>query len=130
MHIDHIGYAVEDLDNSKKALETLGFSFEPAIEDVDRKIRIAFGELDGYRVELVAPASENSPVSTLLKKVGPTPYHLCYLSENIETDVDELIKQRFKVLIPPAPAVAFGGRRVVFMYSLAIGIVEIVERES
>ncbi|MBR5758265.1 MAG: VOC family protein, partial [Thermoguttaceae bacterium] len=103
MNIDHIGYAVEDLDNSKKALEALGFSFESAIEDVDRRIRIAFGELDGYRVELVAPAAENSPVSALLKKVGPTPYHLCYLSENIETDVVELIKQRFKVLIPPAP---------------------------
>ncbi len=129
MIIDHIGYAVEDVDDGKKALEALGFSFEPVVEDSDRGIRIAFGKHGEYRVELVAPMRENSPVSALLKKVGSTPYHFCYASDNIETDVAELVNRRFKVLIPPAPAVAFDGRRVVFLYSLAIGIVEIVEKE-
>jgi hypothetical protein len=44
-------------------------------EDKDRDIFIAFGELDGYRVELVAPMGEGSPVDMYLSKIGPTTYH-------------------------------------------------------
>ena len=129
MRIDHIGYAVEDLNAAVGELEALGFLFDAPIEDVARKIKLAFGTLDGYRVELVAPTAEDSPVTRLLKTVGPTPYHLCYLSDDLDADVQTLRKKGVKTLLSPAPAIAFGGRRVVFMYSLAIGTFEIVEAE-
>ena len=48
-------------------------------------------------------------------------------SDDIEKDIAQLEENKFKVTIPLAPAVAFGGKRVVFMYSLAIGLIEIVE---
>ena len=127
MKIDHIGYAVKNIDKAKKQMEVLGFQFEKTVEDKDRNIFIAFGELDGYKVELVAPISEGSPVDALLEKTGPTPYHICYKSNEIEADVERLQKNRFKVMIPLAAAVAFGGKRVVFMYSLSVGLLEIVE---
>ena len=130
MKIDHIGYAVQDLEAGRAALEALGFEFDDAIEDAARKIILAFGALDGYRVELVAPMGDASPVTRLLETVGPTPYHLCYASANFDEDVRELRQKRFKILIPAAPAVAFGGKRVVFMYSPAIGTFEIVERDA
>lgn len=128
MKIDHIGYAVKDVDKAKIAMEALGFLFEPTIVDEGRNVSLAFGKLDGYRVELVAPLSEDSPVSSLLSKLGPTPYHLCYASDNLEAEVADLANKRFKVAIPPTPAVAFGGKKVVFMYSLAMGLFEIVQR--
>lgn len=127
MKIDHIGYAVRDIDKAKKSFEILGYVFEETIEDRDRNIYIAFGEMDGYRIELVAPISEESPVDTHLSKIGPTPYHICYKSDNIEADIESLTANRYKVLIPLAPAIAFGNKRVVFMYSLAVGLIEIVE---
>ena len=127
MKIDHIGYAVRDIDKAKKSFETLGYVFEETIEDRDRNIYIAFGEMDGYRIELVAPISEESPVDMHLSKIGPTPYHICYKSDNIEADIESLTANRYKVLIPLAPAIAFGNKRVVFMYSLAVGLIEIVE---
>ena len=127
MRIDHIGYAVKNIDKAKKPMETLGYTFEPTVEDTDRNIFIAFGELDGYRVELVAPMSEGSPVDMYLSKIGPTPYHICYRSADIEADIAELQKNRFKVSNPLAPAIAFGNKRVVFMYSLSVGLIEIVE---
>lgn len=127
MRIDHIGYAVKNIDKAKKSMETLGYIFEPTVEDKDRNIFIAFGEFDGYRVELVAPMEEGSPIDMYLSKIGPTPYHICYRSADIETDIAELQKNRFKVSIPLAPAIAFGNKRVVFMYSLSIGLIEIVE---
>ena len=127
MRIDHSGYAVKNIDKAKKSMETIGYTFEPTVEDKDRDIFIAFGELDGYRVELVAPMGEGSPVDMYLSKIGPTPYHICYRSSDIEADIAELQKKRFKVSIPLAPAIAFGNKRVVFMYSLSVGLIEIVE---
>lgn len=127
MNVDHIGYAVKNIDKAKKIMELLGYLFEENIEDRERNIYISFGELDGYRIELVAPISSDSPVDTHLSKIGPTPYHICYKSTNIEADIEYLQKNRFKVMIPLAPAIAFEGKRVVFMYSLAVGLIEIVE---
>lgn len=127
MRIDHIGYAVKNIDKARKQMETLGYVFEETVNDPDRNIYIAFGEMAGYRVELVAPMSNGSPVDAHLSKIGPTPYHICYKSDSIETDINNLQKNRFKVTIPLAPAVAFDGKRVVFLYSLSVGLIEIVE---
>lgn len=127
MKIDHIGYAVRNIDKAKKQMEAIGFTFEETVTDTDRNIYIAFGVMDVYRVELVAPISDGSPVDSLLEKVGPVPYHICYKSDVIEEDIERLQNNRFKVTIPLAPAVAFGGKRVVFLYSLSIGLIEIVE---
>lgn len=127
MKIDHIGYAVKNIDKAKKQMEMLGFSFEETVTDADRNIYLAFGEMCGYRVELVAPISNGTPVDTFLEKIGSTPYHICYTSNEIEADMERLQQKRFKVTIPLAPAVAFGGKRVVFLYSLSVGLIEIVE---
>ena len=127
MRIDHIGYAVKNIEKARKAMEALGYTFDPTIEDKERNIFIAFGELDGYRVELVAPMGESSPVDMYLSKIGPTPYHICYRSSNIEADIEKLKAGRFKVSVPLAPAIAFNNKRVVFLYSLSVGLVEIVE---
>ena len=123
MRVDHIGYAVKDIDKAKKSMEALGYKFE----DTDRNIFIAFGEMDGCRVELIAPMGEGSPVDMYLSKIGPTPYHICYRSSDIEADIAELQKNRFKISVPLAPAIAFKNKRVVFMYSLSVGLIEIVE---
>ncbi len=129
MQIDHLGYAVKNIEKARKALETLGFVFShPAIEDRDRNIRIQFGEKDGYRLELVAPAGEDhSPVDTILHCVGPTPYHICYGSDNLGKDIKELEEKGFKLIISPAQATAFGGRRVAFMMNRGIGLIELAE---
>ncbi len=127
MRVDHIGYAVKNIDKARKSMEALGYSFEATVEDTERNVYIAFGELDGYRVELVAPISEGCPVDMFLSKIGPTPYHICYKSADIEGDIETLKKSRFKVSIPLAPAVAFNNKRVVFLYSLSVGLIEIVE---
>ena len=55
MRIDHIGYAVKRLDRAQNSFEKLGYVFEAAIDDLDRNVKLAFGEKDGYRIELVAP---------------------------------------------------------------------------
>ena len=129
MKIDHIGYAVKRIDRALTAFQKLGFKFEPVIDDTDRNVKLAFGDKDGYRIELVAPLDkkQESPGDQYLSNAVGTPYHICYESENLDAEIEELAKQGFKVVIEPRPAVAFGGRRVVFMMNIGFGLMEIVE---
>lgn len=129
MRIDHIGYAVKRMDRARDSFEKLGYTFGTEVEDTDRNIRIIFGEKDGYRVELVSPLDrgQKSPVDGILSGAGPAPYHICYRSDDLDADVEALESRGFKVIIEPKPAVAFGGKRVVFMMELGIGLLEIVE---
>lgn len=128
--IDHIGYAVKRIDRAIETFRWLGFSFDEEItEDVSRNIRIAFGVRDGYRIELVCPLNKktDSPVDSYLSKVGSTPYHICYASDDFDEDIEILKKKGFKVVLEPAEAVAFEGKRVVFLMDLGLGLMEIVE---
>ena len=130
MQIDHIGYAVKNIDKAKKSFEALGYKFEDTIQDNDRNIFISFGTLDNYKIELVAENTQNNsanPVSNYIQKIGACPYHICYKSNDIQKDIDYLQKNKFKITVPLAPAIAFNNRRVVFMYSLSVGLIEIVE---
>lgn len=130
MKIDHIGYAVKRMDRAKAAFQDLGFTFAAAIDDTDRNVKLAFGEKDGYRIELVSPLDKDkdSPVDTYLSKFGPMPYHFCYQSEDLDREIGNLTRQGFRVVIAPEKAVAFGGARVVFMMNLSVGLLEIVEK--
>ena len=130
MLIDHIGYAVKNIDKAISDFRTLGFVFEDVIDDSDRNVKLCFGINSNYRIELVAPLNveKESPVDLCLKKLGSTPYHICYISDNLEADIEALSQNKFKILIPPQKAVAFNGKRVAFMCKLAIGLLEIVER--
>lgn len=128
MRIDHIGYAVRDICQAIKEFRKLGFSFEDIVDDPDRNLYIAFGENGGYRIELVSPRNKGGcSVDHILRREGNTPYHFCYLSEDLEKDMEDLKAARYKVIVPEAPALAFGGRRVVFLMNLNVGLVEIVE---
>lgn len=129
MKIDHIGYAVKRIDRAITAFQKLGYEFEPVIDDTDRNVKLAFGSKDGYRIELVAPLDKKleSPVDQYLSNAVGMPYHICYESDRLDTEIEELKAQGYKVVIEPRPAVAFGGRRVVFMMNIGFGLMEIVE---
>lgn len=130
MNIDHIGYAVKRIDRALASFEKLGYVFESEIDDTDRNVKLVFGEMDGYRIELVAPLDKKieSPVDQYLSNTVGTPYHICYKSENLDKEIQELQSQGYKVVIEPRPAVAFGGKRVVFMMNIGFGLLEIVEK--
>ena len=129
MTIDHIGYAVKRIEKAIEAFQKLGFIFEPTIEDTDRNVRIAFGDKDGYRIELVAPLDKDkaSPVNQYIQNTVGIPYHICYKSDDFDKMVNTLKNDGYKVVIEPTSAVAFDKRRVVFMYNIGFGLVEIVE---
>lgn len=133
MKIHHLGYAVSSIEKSMPVFEILGWETSSGItDDVPRKVRIAFLEKDGQLLELVAPLGDDSPVHQALKqnKGVPTPYHICYEVESLDTARIELKKKGFMPFIQAAPAPAIDNRRVEWLFALNLGIIELVEQKQ
>ena len=129
MKIHHIGYAVKNIDKARDIFANLGFSFSELVNDTSRNLYIQFGKNDSYRIELLAKLDESkeSPIDSFIKKIGPTPYHFCYLTKNIEEDIKCFKNKGFIQTTIPCEAIAFDNKRVVFLYNNAIGLIELVE---
>lgn len=128
MKIHHVGYLVKKIEKALPQFEKSGFVCEgETVYDMNRDIDILFMVNDGYRIELVEPKSEKSVAWNLLKKAGPSPYHLCYVSNDIEADMDMLRNAGFIPMGEPLAAPAIDNKRVVFMYSRQLGILELCE---
>ena len=86
-------------------------------------------EKDGYIIELVSPTDTESVVAGLLKKYKNCPYHICYQTSDLTSDLEALSSQGYVVIDTPTPAPAIGGRRVVFLMNAALGMIELLEEE-
>jgi methylmalonyl-CoA/ethylmalonyl-CoA epimerase len=128
MKIDHIGYAVNNIDEAKKVFGILGYEDGEIIFDEERKVNISFITNATERIELIAPLDKNSPISAILKKNGATPYHICYSVDNIEQQIVVLQKANCILVQSPAPAAALSNKKVAFLYNKHIGLFELLER--
>ena len=77
LKVHHIGYLVKKIEAATQTFEALGYQLiQDIMYDDIRKVNICFLQKDGYCVELVAPAAEDSVVSGLIKKYKNCPYHI------------------------------------------------------
>jgi methylmalonyl-CoA/ethylmalonyl-CoA epimerase len=119
MVIHHIGLVVKNIEEhyEKYFHNSLGYDNLSQIF-IDEKIgvKVAFINMnDKIFLEFVEPLNENSPVNNYLRKHGQTLHHLCFEVENLEAECELLRDKNYLITMPPTPAVAFGGRRVVFL---------------
>lgn len=129
MRIDHIGYAVKSIEKSMEQFKKIGYVFGNLIADEKRNIYICFGMLDNYRIELISPLNKKkwSPVDNYIKRIGNTPYHVCYKIANLEETIRDLKENGYIETAPPEEACAFGSKRVAFLFHARVGIIEVVE---
>ena len=127
MTFDHIGYAVKNISKAVNAFEMMGVKFCEPVKDEHRHIEVCFAADSGCRVELIAPLDDNSPISNILEKRGNTPYHMCFITDDMENEIERLCAEGYILIERPAMAVAFGGKRTCFLFHKDIGLVELVE---
>lgn len=134
MQIHHVGYLVKSIRNAVKEFEHLGFLTETDEEgrhivyDGYRQIYIAFMINGPYRIELVEPAGQDSPIYGLLKKYKNSPYHICYVAQDFDQEIKNLEESGWILFQPPSKAPAIQNRRVAFLMNTGIGMIEVVER--
>jgi methylmalonyl-CoA/ethylmalonyl-CoA epimerase len=128
--LDHTGFAVAELEGAIELFrDTLGAQVGPIFEDPIQRVRLCFAEYNGGRVELVAPLGPGSPVDAIVANGGGA-YHLCFQTNDLDAEFERLRGKGFVPASTPQPAVAFGGRRVVFLYNRVAQLIELVEQEA
>lgn len=79
--------------------------------------------------ELVEPAGENAPVQSFLKRGGGL-HHVCYEVDNLDEALTRIRSVGGLVTRQPLPAVAFGGRRIAWVYTRHKLLIEYLERSG
>ena len=133
MQFDHIGLVVPDLASGEAyCREVLGLTrFSVAVEDPLQKVWVQFvHDEGGLCYELVAPATEDSPVTQVLKTRRNVINHLAYRVACLAESAARLRDQRHLPLGPSQPAFAFGGAHVQFFLSPLGHIVELIEEPA
>jgi methylmalonyl-CoA/ethylmalonyl-CoA epimerase len=127
--IDHIGVAVEDLD---EALELYGRLYEMA--EQHREVVEAQGaeavllDIGEGHVELLKPLGPDTPVGKFLASRGPGLHHVAYQTTDIEAALERMRAAGLE-LIDQTPRVGIRGTRVAFLHPKATGgvLTELVE---
>lgn len=132
----HIGVACQPdalaQSSEREKFELLGYSCEGE-EWVDERLGMrgqfmVASDSGAPRMELVAPYGSQSPVTSWLER-GIKLYHLAYLATDLSAELEHMREKRAKLMLPPTPAVAFGGRRVAFVMLPNLLLVELIERD-
>lgn len=119
--IDHIGVAVEDLD---EAVGLYRQSFRMA--EQHRETVEAFGveavllEVGDGHVELLRPLSPDTGVGKFLAKNGPGLHHVAYQTDDIDAAL-EAVRAAGLRLIDEQPRTGIRNSRVAFLHPKATG---------
>ena len=123
----HIGLACASIEAELPHLAALGYALEgPFVEDPIQKVVVCFLTGGGPRIELIQPTAVDSPVQGILKRRQKL-YHLAYQVVGIDAVIGYLEARGFRAIGPAAPAAAFGMRRIIFMMSDTLNLIELIE---
>jgi methylmalonyl-CoA/ethylmalonyl-CoA epimerase len=128
----HVGFVVASISNSVRGFTSMLQADwdEQVFHDPNQGVRVAF--LKSRRAgdplwELVEPANEQSPVQSFAAKGGGL-HHVCYVVDNLEKALTDARALGAVIARKPTPAVAFGGRRIAWIYTKNRLLIEYLER--
>lgn len=82
-HIEHLGIAVEDLDEAIKYYEqVLGMKCYSIEEVVDQKVKTAFFLVGNTKIELLESTSPDGPIGKFIAKKGQGIHHIAFAVDN------------------------------------------------
>ena len=127
--IDHVGVAVEDLDQAV-VLYTERFGMtEQHRETVEEfGVEAVLLEVGEGHVELLEPLSEESAIGRFLARNGPGVHHVAYQTDDIEATL-ERVRRAGVEAIDEQPRTGIRGSRVAFLHPRSTGgvLTELVE---
>lgn len=90
-HIEHIGIAVKNLNESIKFYEAvLGLKCYSIEEVKDQKVRTAFFKIGDTKIELLESTELDGPIAKFIEKKGEGIHHIAYAVNNLNEALKEL----------------------------------------
>ncbi len=128
----HVGFVVASIQKTvKEFASSLGAQWDGVIvHDPNQKVCVTFLQSSNPAdplFELIEPAGEDSPVLISARKGGGI-HHVCYVVDSVDEQLERCRSQRALVVRRSTPAVAFGGRRIAWVYTRNKLLIEYLER--
>ena len=114
--LDHIAIAVPDLEKAiARFMSDFGLTFEGTEEVLAAKTTTAFFPLPPTSIELVHLLDGDGPIASYLEKRGGGIHHLCFRTDDIDSDVARLKTKGYQ-FIGDEPTPGAHGARVIFIH--------------
>jgi methylmalonyl-CoA epimerase len=127
--VDHIGVAVENLDEALTLYER-DYAMTLVHREVvsEQGVEAALLDVGENHVELLAPLADDTPVGKFLAKRGPGMHHVAYQVQDIEATLAALREAGIR-LIDEQPRRGIRGSSVAFLHPKSSGgvLTEIVQ---
>jgi methylmalonyl-CoA/ethylmalonyl-CoA epimerase len=127
--IDHIGVAVEDLDEAITLYSQKFQMREQHRETVEEQgVEAVLLEIGEGHVELLSPLGPETAVGRFLEKSGPGLHHVAYATEDIDSALESVRSAGLR-LIDEEPRTGIRNSRVAFLHPKSTGgvLTELVE---
>ena len=127
--IDHIGVAVEDLDESIALYgERLGMELQHRETVEEQGVEAVLLEVGEGHVELLSPLGPDTAVGKFLERGGPGMHHVAYRTDDIEAALARLRDAGMR-LVDEQPRTGIMDSRVAFVHPKSTGgvLTEIVQ---
>jgi len=135
LKLDHVGIAVESLDEALKFYSgLLGLELAGTELVAEQKVRTAFlpmGGSEGTELELLESTDPEGPIGKFIAAKGQGVQHLAFRVDDIDAALAEL-KAAGVRLIDEKARYGAGGARIAFLHPKATGgvLVELCERKA
>jgi methylmalonyl-CoA/ethylmalonyl-CoA epimerase len=114
--IDHIGVAVEDLDEAVHLYrDRLGMAEQHRETVEEQGVDAVLLEIGDGHVELLSPLAPDTAVGRFLERHGPGMHHVAYRTEDIEAALEQARTAGLR-LIDEEPRIGIRGSRVAFVH--------------
>jgi len=132
LNIDHIGIAVNDLEQAAEFYEQILGIKRAGVEEVaEQKVKVMFLPCGDCEVELLQSTAEGSAIDRFIAKNGEGMQHIAVRVDDIEAALAEL-KEKGVRLIDETPRYGAGGGRIAFIHPKATNgvLIELCERKD
>jgi len=115
-HIEHLGIAVENLENSIKYYEeVLGLKCYSIEEVVDQKVKTAFFLVGNTKIELLESTSPDGPIGKFIEKKGQGIHHIAFAVPNA-TEALKIAEKRGVRLVDKVSRKGAEGLNIGFLH--------------
>lgn len=129
-NLDHIAVAVHNVEEAAHFYQDmLGLELRNVEVVKEQKTKVGFFSIGTTNIELVEPATEDSPLVKFLETKGPGIHHLCFEVDDIDQEIKKLI-EKGALLIDKEPRPGAHGTRVAFLHPKGTGgvLIELSEK--
>lgn len=120
-HIEHIGIAVRNLEESIRFYEEkLGLKCYGIEEVKDQKVKTAFFQVGQTKIELLESTDPEGPIGKFIEKKGEGIHHIAFAADDVANSLSELESKDVQ-LIDKTPRAGAEGLKIAFLHPKSTG---------